>query len=118
MHLLLVEDDEIVRAVLTEALVDAGMHVRSVSGPTAALDLPRGNGPPTVLVTDVNLGVAMDGFALADAARQRWPEIRIIVMSGHPENLNGHRLHPLDRFLPKPFCGAELLRVIHDLMAA
>jgi CheY-like chemotaxis protein len=118
MHLLLVEDDEIVRAVLTEALADAGMHVRSVSGPSAALALPAGKDSPMVLVTDVNLGVAMDGFALADAARQRWPEIRIVVMSGHPENLNGHRLHPSDRFLPKPFCGAELLGVIHDLMAA
>jgi CheY-like chemotaxis protein len=118
MHILLVEDDEIVRAVLTEALADAGMQVRSVAGPSAALDLPAGESPPMVLVTDVNLGVAMDGFALADAARQRWPEICIVVMSGIPENLNGDRLHPFDRFLPKPFCGSELLDVIRDLTSA
>jgi CheY-like chemotaxis protein len=93
------------------------MHVTDVSGPNAALDVPDASGSPTVLVTDVNLGVAMDGFALAAAARQRWPAIRIIIMSGHPENLNGHLLHPLDRFLPKPFRGAELLRVIQELMS-
>jgi CheY-like chemotaxis protein len=115
MNVLLVEDDEIVRAVLTDTLADAGMHVRSVAGPAAALELPPGNRPPTVLLTDVNLGVAMDGFALADAVRQRWPAVRIIVMSGGPQNLNGHQLHPSDRFLAKPFDSAELLGVIRDL---
>jgi DNA-binding response OmpR family regulator len=117
MDVLLVEDDEVLRATLAEALADEGIHVTDVSGPNAALDIPDASGPPTMLITDVNLGVAMDGFALAAAARQRWPAIRIIVMSGRPENLNGHQLHPSDRFLPKPFRGGELFRVIQELMS-
>ena len=117
VHVLLVEDDGVLRAVLAEALADQGMHVSDVPGPNAALDIPDAGGPPTMLITDVNLGVAMDGFELAAAARQRWPAIRIIVMSGRPENLNGHQLHPSDRFLSKPFRGAELLQVIQEMIA-
>lgn len=116
MDVLLVEDDEITRAVLAEALTDAGMRVTDVSGPSAALDLANAGKPPAVLVTDVNLGVAMDGFALAAAARQRWPEICVVVMSGRPDNLDGHQLYPWGRFLPKPFLGSDLLRVIGDLV--
>src|SRR5947209_2264438 len=116
MEVLLVEDDRVLRVALAEALADSGMHVTDVSGPSAALDVPDAR-RPTVLITDVNLGGAMDGFALAAAARQRWPAIRIIVMSGRPENLNGHQLHPSDRFLAKPFRGAELLQAIKELIS-
>lgn len=67
MRVLVVEDGELVRAILTDMLGDAGMHVTSTADPQDALALPAAAGPPTVLVTDVNLGAGMDGFDLAAA---------------------------------------------------
>jgi CheY-like chemotaxis protein len=117
MRVLVVEDNELVRAVLTEVLADAGMQVTDTADPNEALKLPDAVDPPSVLVTDVDLGCEVDGFDLAAAARRRWPCICIVLISGRPANIDGHCLHRLNRFLPKPFRGGELLRVIQEVTA-
>ena len=82
-----------------------------------ALGLPNATAPPAVLITDINLGSAMDGIELALAARQRWPTIGIVLISGRPENINGYQLHRSDRFLAKPFDVDDLLSAIREAMS-
>lgn len=118
MDVLLVEDDALVRDVLAELLAEAGMRVTETADPKQALDLPEATAPPTVLVTDIDLGVGMNGVALAVAARRRWPSLRVVLISGRPDNLNGYRLRPSDRLLLKPFLSADLLGAIQELTAA
>ena len=73
MDVLLVEDEPAIRELLQEDLTEAGLAV--VPCPTAedglrAVDCAA---PPAVVVTDVNLGQGMDGVALAEEVRRRWP---------------------------------------------
>jgi CheY-like chemotaxis protein len=115
MSILLVDDDELVRSVITEVLNDAGFEVTGVAGPEEALAFPDTVASPDVLITDIDLGSALNGFDVASAARHRWPEIGIILISGRPASRAGHKLDPRDTFLQKPFSGKHLLRAISEL---
>jgi CheY-like chemotaxis protein len=112
MDVLLVENDELVRRSLIEALSELGLRVAAAASAKEALALARGTDAPIVLVTDAHLGAGMDGLGLAAAARCRWPGIRTVLISGDAEM--AERVGPLDRFLPKPFREADLLRAIRD----
>lgn len=118
VRVLVVEDDELVRAYVADLLSDAGMVVTITADPRRALDAPVGLQPPLVLVADVDLGADMGGFELAAAARHRWPFVRTILISGGAVDLDAHRLHPSDRFLAKPFRAADLLGAIEAAFAA
>jgi DNA-binding NtrC family response regulator len=72
--------------------------------------------PPCVLVTDVNLGGGMDGPALAVEVRRRWPGVGVVVMTGNPANLGGHRPRPREVCLFKPFGPPVLTTAVHGLM--
>ncbi len=116
MEILLVEDDELVRDCLEVALLDAGLETKgSVSG-EAALDLLRQGQVPKVVVTDINLGAGMDGLAFMRAARERWPGLPVVFISGRYDSLRG--MSTCERFLHKPFTTPALLRAIEDVRAA
>ncbi len=110
MNVLLVEDDELVRSCVEDLLIDAGLSVTAVSSATEALGLD-GVEDLSVLLADVRLGPGMNGFRLAAEARQRWPGIHCVLMSGDPaveqDDADGPGL-----FLAKPFRVDELLRAV------
>jgi DNA-binding response OmpR family regulator len=88
MDVLLVEDEPLVRELLYECLVDAGLEVVPVGSAEEGLDAVEQHGPPPpVVVTDVNLGHGIDGVALAVEARRRWPSIAVVLMTGDERNL-------------------------------
>ncbi len=62
MKVMLVEDDELVRATLTEGLEEAGLQVAAFSDPKMALCSPGSVDPPDVVITDVDLGSTLDGY--------------------------------------------------------
>ena len=115
MSILFVDDDELVRLTITEVLSDAGFEVMGVAGPKEALDYPDGTDAPDVLITDIDLGSALNGFDVAAAARRRWPDISIILISGLPASHTGQKLDPRDKFLRKPFSIERLICEIREL---
>jgi len=115
---LLVEDDELVRATLAEGLEDAGLQVTEFSDPTEALRPLETVAPPDVVVTDVDLGSTMNGFDVAVAAHNRWPSVRVILISGLPAGHTGQRPDQRDRYLQKPLTYARLLRTIEEVARA
>jgi CheY-like chemotaxis protein len=58
----------------------------------------------------------MNGRELAERARQRWPALPILLVTGEP----GMVTHLDDRFelLPKPFTGAQLQRKARQMLDA
>jgi CheY-like chemotaxis protein len=111
MNVLLIEDDELVRASVFEMLTDAGLSVVPASSVAEALALLDGADAPAVLVADMHLGAGMDGYRLAAAARRRWPSIRTVLISGDDE-IAERVCGPIDSFLAKPFRGVDLLQAI------
>jgi DNA-binding NtrC family response regulator len=111
VDILLVEDDDLIRDILGEALHEAGLDTVRSATAELALELLN-NEVPRVMVTDINLGAGMDGLALGREARQRHPGLPIVYISGRYAAVSG--LRPDERFLPKPFPASALLKTIAE----
>jgi signal transduction histidine kinase len=79
--ILLVDDDESVRAVLEMVLQRRGYEVRSIANPREALRWMAEGGRVDLLLTDVRMP-EMNGTELARAATAQRPGLKIILMSG------------------------------------
>lgn len=118
MRILLIEDDNLVRAVLVDCLLDACFDVIDFSDPHVALGAFDRSEPPDVVITDVDLGSKLDGFAVATAIHHSCPTVPVILISGRPTGQREQNLDPHDRFLQKPFSNDHLLRTIEQLTEA
>ena len=117
MDVLLVDDERLVRGMLAEDLLDTGLDVTEAPNAEAALNaVGQADRPPRVLVTDINLGEGMDGIALAEEARRRWPGLGVVVMPGKPSNLGERRPDPREVCLLKPFGSPRLVAPVHGLL--
>jgi len=115
-RVLLVEDDEAVRALSQSILARAGYTVVTASGVDDGLEV-GGRQPVDVLVTDVLIsgGTGPDVF---HRLQQHWPALRVLYVSGYAlENiLDTRTLDTHAAFLPKPFTSALLLRRLRALL--
>lgn len=119
MRVLLIEDDGLVRATLSDALDREGVEVDGLSNAEDALILLGAGQVPDVLVSDVHLGTGLSGFDLADIARERHPDVEVILISGTaplPAD-DGMLTRRHQRFLRKPFAPDDLLAAIRDAAA-
>jgi two-component system cell cycle response regulator CpdR len=105
---LVVEDDPLQRETIVTLLEESEMDViQCESAEAAELVLEHVGGCLTTLLTDVNLAGSMDGIELAQIAHDRFPELRIIVISASPRV---SRLPDGTQFIAKPWRPLELLR--------
>ncbi len=112
---LLVEDDALVRGCLREVLDELGGWVSDAASAAEAMERIAAEGVPDVLVTNLQLGPGPDGLALIAAARQRWPGVRAVLISG--TDMAEPVLDPGDCFLRKPFDVDALARAVFELIA-
>ncbi len=103
MCVLLVEDEDLFRMLLVDIMNDAGFEVVAAADAATALALAETSEPPKLIVSDVDLGAGMNGFALVEAVRRRWPQVPVLMMSGAPANFDDQRGRVAKRFLRKPF---------------
>jgi signal transduction histidine kinase/ActR/RegA family two-component response regulator len=113
-RILLVEDDDLVRAAVLDQLASLGYRVSQAANGPEGLDLLRDDPGFDLLLTDVVMPWPLSGKQLADEVSKRWPEMRILFMSGYTENamLNHGHLAPGARLLGKPFRKADLARAV------
>jgi CheY-like chemotaxis protein len=105
---LVVEDEALQRETIVTLLEESEMDViQCESGEAAALVLDHVGGCLTTLLTDVNLAGTMDGIELAQIAHQRFPALRIVVISANPRV---NQLPDGTQFIAKPWKPLELLR--------
>ncbi len=108
---LLVEDDEAVRALAEELLTRLGYRVLSAPGPgEALLWAERHPGAVDLLLTDVRMPM-LTGVELAARLRETCPELRVLFMSGYPAGA-------VTPFLAKPFSAEALARQVRQALAA
>ena len=115
---LLVEDEEGVRALARRILTRQGYIVLEASDGRNALDVTaRYEGRIDVVVTDAVMP-EMGGLDLIRAMRGLRPDIRVILMSGYTDDEMTRRgiLTPQLAFLPKPFEVDHLLRLVRDVL--
>jgi CheY-like chemotaxis protein len=121
LSLLLVEDDDALRQLLSHVLEQASHRVTAVANGRSAIG-ELSAGTFDAVVTDVLMPDA-DGLEVIAAAKQFQPQAPIIAMSGGSGTLNaGFCLNLAGRLsnariLPKPFLPRELLEAIEGLCA-
>ncbi|AWN43293.1 ATP-binding protein [Methylobacterium durans] len=81
IRVLLVDDNDEVRAVTAAYLEEAGFHVSQANGARAGLDLLESS--TDLLVSDLVMPGGMDGLVLAKEARRLWPKLPVILVSGY-----------------------------------
>ncbi|TBV00800.1 hybrid sensor histidine kinase/response regulator [Pseudomonas dryadis] len=82
--ILVVEDDSVVRMLIVEALEELGYQLIQVADAQAALALLDRHPDIDLLLTDVGLP-GMNGRQLAEAARQRRPDLKVLFATGYAE---------------------------------
>lgn len=114
---LLVEDEDMVRAVAERALVRQGYTVMTAENGEAALELLEKEARPDLLISDVVMP-SMDGPTMVRRARERYPDLPILFMSGYAEE-QLRRSIDLDNvaFLPKPFSVQQLAEAARDVLS-
>ncbi|MFT5537708.1 MAG: two-component system cell cycle sensor histidine kinase/response regulator CckA [Burkholderiaceae bacterium] len=120
-HILLVEDEDMVRAVAERALTRQGYTVVTASEGEEALGLLAEQADSEqqfdMIVSDVVMP-NMDGPTMAKHVRKNYPDLPILFMSGYAEEQLRKSID-LDKvnFLPKPFSVAQIAEAVGETLA-
>jgi len=117
-RILVAEDEAPLRGHIVRALAAGGHDAIATADGGEALDaLERDGGRFDLLLTDIKMPV-MDGIALALAVARDYPDLAIVLMTGHADQRQ--RASGLDalieRVLEKPFSVAELNCAVGEVL--
>ena len=115
MNVLVVDDDPIVVASCRRVLERERFLVTVASNADDALRILEA-GRFDLMLADIKMP-GKDGLFLLERARIRWPDIRVLVISGYPtpETVSLSRTAGANAFLPKPFTPDELMEAIRGV---
>ncbi|MFN4140534.1 ATP-binding protein [Aestuariivirga sp.] len=115
--ILVVEDNDDVRAYSTMILSELGYVVIEASEADAALKILRSGRRIDLLFTDVVLP-GKSGRVLADAAQELRPDLKILFTTGYSRNAIVHqgRLDPGVQLISKPFTFEQLASRVRDIL--
>jgi len=116
--ILIIDDEKPIREVLTASLADEGYIVESAENGEAGLKLIETFQPPVVLL-DVWMPGRYDGIAVLKIAREKFPHVDFIVMSGHgtiETAVQATKLGAWD-FIEKPISFDKISILIKNILA-
>ena len=117
-RVLLVEDEPLVRAVMSETLCEEGFDVTEACDADEALEILASAPAFDLLLTDVHMPGCTDGLGVAAWARAQAPGLPIVVVTGRPEMGRSVRnLEPHCAFVLKPYTLATILGAITTAQA-
>jgi CheY-like chemotaxis protein len=117
---LVVEDDDSVRALARRVLESRGYRVWLASSPEEALDILQQYGTEmSLLITDVVLP-SMSGHDLVDRVRRDLPRIRVLYMSGYTDVdvVRQGNVTADEHFLEKPFTPEAFAHKVREILDA
>jgi PAS domain S-box-containing protein len=116
---LVVEDEPAVRQFTVDALVELGYRVLEADGAAAALRLLDAHPEIVLLFTDVVMP-DVNGRKLADEARRRRTDLKVLFTTGYTRNAVVHNgvLDPDVELIGKPFTVEELAAKMREVLDA
>jgi signal transduction histidine kinase/ActR/RegA family two-component response regulator len=117
---LVVEDDDTVRNAAVEVLREIGYQVLEAPDAMEAVRLLADRGGVDLLFTDVGLPGGVNGRALADAARNINPALKVVLTTGYTREstISAGRMAEEEHFLAKPFTLQQLEEKIREVLDA
>ena len=112
-----IEDEPVVRGLIIEVLAELGYQAMEAEDGPAGLALLESAGRVDLLVTDVGLP-GLNGRQVADAARARMPDLKVLFMTGYAENaaVASGFLEPGMSIITKPFAMESLATRIRTII--
>jgi len=112
---LVVEDEMLLRMRAVDMVEDAGFTPLEAVDADEAVAILESRSDIALLFTDIQVPGSMDGLKLAHAVHERWPPIKIILVSGQLKLANIDI--PADsRFFGKPLEASELIAEMRNMI--
>ncbi len=115
---LVVDDEVLLRMLMLDVLQDNGYRaIEAMDGPSA-LKILDSDARIDLLITDVGLPGGVNGRQVADAARKKRPDLKVLFITGYAENAvvgNGH-LAPGMQVVTKPFEITLFAQKVRDMI--
>jgi PAS domain S-box-containing protein len=117
---LVVDDEPLVRMLVVEVLQEAGYRTLEADDGRSGLKILESTARIDLLVSDVGLPGGMNGRQMADAARVRRPDLKVLFITGYAANavMGKGQLDQGMAVLVKPFDLEELGAKVHEMMHA
>src|ERR1700734_964102 len=113
--MLVVEDEMLLRMRAVDMVEDAGFTPVEATNADDALTILESRSDIKLLFTDIQMPGSIDGLKLAYAVHERWPSIKIILVSGKLTPTDGER--PTDsRFFGKPLEVKQMIAEIQEMI--
>src|ERR1700712_3071854 len=114
-HLFIVEDEMMLRMRAVDIVEDAGFASIEAVNADDALAILESRSDIELLFTDIQMPGSMDGLKLAYAVHERWPLIKIILVSGQLKLTDKEK--PADsRFFGKPLDVKQMIAEMQEMM--
>jgi CheY-like chemotaxis protein len=113
--ILVLEDDEIIRALMVEVLEDFGARVTSFPSADEGMTfLERTSDPVDLIVSDIQMPGLLNGYDLSKVVAHRWPSLPVLLTSG--DTVMAEKLGSTVHFLPKPWSVERLIDCVQSAL--
>jgi two-component sensor histidine kinase len=116
INVLVVEDEMVLRMRTVDVVEDAGFNAIEAINADDALTILEARSDISMLLSDIQMPGTMDGLKLAHAVHDRWPSIKIILVSGQVK-LDDIETPADSRFFGKPFEVKRMVSELQDMMS-
>jgi two-component system cell cycle response regulator CpdR len=106
---LVVDDEPLLLDMLCDMLAELGCEAVCVDCPVKGLAKISADERIALLITDIQMPI-MDGFELADRAREKRPDMPIVLMSGRVAGRPGFPV------IKKPFSQPQLAEIVNQIV--
>ena len=119
IKVLIIEDDQLIQAMVEEAVSEGGFEATvTASGEEAIRLLHENKSQYRAIVTDINLTGRFDGWEVGRTARETDPTMPVIYMTGTNGEEWASKGVPNSVLLKKPFAPAQLVTALSNLLNA
>ncbi|MET4455577.1 HWE histidine kinase domain-containing protein [Bradyrhizobium sp. RT3b] len=116
-NVLIVEDEMILRMRAVDIVEDAGFCPVEAVNADEAISVLESRSDISLLLTDIQMPGSIDGLKLAHAVHERWPSIKIILVSGQVKPSEAER--PANsRFFGKPLGVEQMIAELQAMVGA
>ncbi|MBU2359158.1 MAG: response regulator [Alphaproteobacteria bacterium] len=112
---LIVEDEPLIRMDAVDMVKDAGFKTHEASSADQAILLMDEHSDIGILFTDIEMPGTMNGVELATYVRDRWPPVRIILVSG-AIGLNENEFPEGALFFSKPYLISQITESLNKMI--
>lgn len=116
IDILVVDDEEMMRELLQDVLAMEGYKVETASGGQAALARIK-EVQPLLVISDIKMP-GMNGFDLLKTIKERFPDMRMIMMTGYSDDFTVKDALKLkaDEYIIKPFNTQDITAVVKSVL--